>query len=219
MDIIQADKSVQPLSAGLYAELQSDILSGAIPNSSKLTEQAICKKYNVSRTPVREAFRQLEADGLIENIPNRGAFVTGLTRRDISDLFDLRALFEVQAVEWAIKRMTSEDIDKLAETVEFMEFYTLKDDVDKVLTFNSQFHNIIYAGTGNRMIQKTLAIYQTYLKHSAPAKTYTGDYLKTILEEHKAIFEAFESKNPAAGRKAMEYHMAQSKLRRISNYF
>ena len=219
MDIIQADKSVQPLSAGLYAELQSDILSGAIPNSSKLTEQAICKKYNVSRTPVREAFRQLEADGLIENIPNRGAFVTGLTRRDISDLFDLRALFEVQAVEWAIKRMTSEDIDKLAETVEFMEFYTLKDDVDKVLTFNSQFHNIIDAGTGNRMIQKTLAIYQTYLKHSAPAKTYTGDYLKTILEEHKAIFEAFESKNPAAGRKAMEYHMAQSKLRRISNYF
>ena len=150
MDIIQADKSVQPLSAGLYAELQSDILSGAIPNSSKLTEQAICKKYNISRTPVREAFRQLEADGLIENIPNRGAFV---------------------------------------------------------------------AGTGNRMIQKTLAIYQTYLKHSAPAKTYTGDYLKTILEEHKAIFEAFESKNPAAGRKAMEYHMAQSKLRRISNYF
>lgn len=219
MDIIQADKSVQPLSAGLYAELQSDILSGAIPNSSKLTEQAICKKYNVSRTPVREAFRQLEADGLIENIPNRGAFVTGLTRRDISDLFDLRALFEVQAVEWAIKRMTSEDIDKLAETVEFMEFYTLKDDVDKVLTFNSQFHNIIYVGTGNRMIQKTLAIYQTYLKHSAPAKTYTGDYLKTILEEHKAIFEAFESKNPAAGRKAMEYHMDQSKLRRISNYF
>lgn len=219
MDILPTDKSGQPLSAGLYTELQTDILSGAVPNGSKLTEQAICKKYNVSRTPVREAFRQLEADGLIENIPNRGAYVTGLSRRDISDLFDLRALFEVQAVEWAIKRMTSEDIDKLAETVEFMEFYTLKDDVEKVLTFNSQFHNIIYAGTGNRMIQKTLAIYQTYLKHSAPAKTYTGEYLKTILEEHKAIFEAFESKNPAAGRKAMEYHMEQSKLRRISNYF
>ena len=219
MDIIQTDKSAQPLSAGLYTELQTDILSGAIPNGSKLTEQAICRKYNVSRTPVREAFRQLEADGLIENIPNRGAYVTGLTRRDISDLFDLRALFEVQAVEWAIRRMTGEDIDRLAETVEFMEFYTLKDDVEKVLTFNLQFHNIIYAGTGNRMIQKTLAIYQTYLKHSAPAKTYTGDYLKTILDEHKAIFAAFESKNPAAGRKAMEYHMEQSKLRRIANYF
>lgn len=219
MDIIQGDKSVQPLSAGLYTELQTGILSGAIPDGSKLTEQAVCKQYNVSRTPVREAFRQLEADGLIENIPNRGAFVTGLSRRDISDLFDLRSLFEVQAVEWAIKRMTSEDIDELSETVEFMEFYTLRDDVEKILTFNSQFHNIIYAGTKDRMICKTLAIYQTYLKYSAPAKSYSGDYLKTILEEHKAIYEAFESKNPAAGRKAMEYHMENSKLRRIANYF
>ena len=114
MDIINGEKSSQPLSAGLYTELQRDILSGAIPDGSKLTEQAVCKRYGVSRTPVREAFRQLEADGLIDNIPNKGAFVTGLTKRDISDLFDLRILFEVQAVEWAIKRMSSEEIDELA---------------------------------------------------------------------------------------------------------
>ena len=69
------------------------------------------------------------------------------------------------------------------------------------------------------MIQKTLSTYQIYLKHSAPAKTYSGDALKTILEEHKAIFDAVESKNVAAGRKAMEHHMEQTKLRRISNYF
>lgn len=213
------EKTVQPLSAGLFQEIQRDILSGEIPSGTKLTEAAICKRYNVSRTPVREAFRQLEADGLIENIPNRGAFATGLTKRDISDLFDLRGLFEVQAVEWAIKRMSGDDIDALRETVEFMEFYTLKDDIEKVLAFNSQFHNIIYAGTKDRMIQKTLFTYQTYLKHSAPARTYTGDYLKIILDEHKAIFAAVENKNVAAGRKAMEYHMEQSKLRRISNYF
>ncbi len=219
MEILANEKNGQPLSAGLYQEIQKDILSGEIPSGSKLTEAAVCKRYGVSRTPVREAFRQLEADGLIENIPNRGAFVTGLTKRDISDLFDLRALFEIQAVEWAIKRMTDDDIDALRETVEFMEFYTLKDDVEKVLSFNSQFHNTIYAGTKDRMIQKTLSMYQTYLKHSAPAKTFSGDYLRTILEEHKAIFEAFETHNVAAGRKAMEYHMEQSKLRRIAKYF
>ncbi len=219
MEIINNEKSSQPLSAGLYQEIQKDILSGELPSNSKLTEAAICKRYGVSRTPVREAFRQLEADGLIENIPNRGAFVTGLSKRDISDLWDLRTLFEIQAVEWAIKRMTAEDIDALRETVEFMEFYTLKDDIEKVLSFNSQFHNTIYVGTKDRMIQKTLSAYQTYLKHSAPARTFTSDYLKSILEEHKAIFDAFENKNVAAGRKAMQYHMEQSKLRRISNYF
>ena len=219
MEIINNEKSSQPLSAGLYQEIQKDILSGELPSNSKLTEAAICKRYGVSRTPVREAFRQLEADGLIENIPNRGAFVTGLSKRDISDLWDLRTLFEIQAVEWAIKRMTAEDIDVLRETVEFMEFYTLKDDIEKVLSFNSQFHNTIYVGTKDRMIQKTLSAYQTYLKHSAPARTFTSDYLKSILEEHKDIFDAFENKNVAAGRKAMQYHMEQSKLRRISNYF
>ena len=219
MDIINGEKSSQPLSSGLYSELQKDILSGAIPDGSKLTEQAVCKRYSVSRTPVREAFRQLEADGLIEIIPNRGAFATGLSKRDISDLFDLRAVFEVQAVEWAIKRMGQDDVERLAESIDFMEFYTLKEDVEKVLSFNSQFHNIIYAGTGDRMLQKTLSIYQTYLKYSAPHKTYDEESLKAILEEHKAIYAAFESRNIAAGRKAMEQHMAQSKLRRIATYF
>lgn len=219
MDSIKSDKSALPLSANLYYEIQADILSGEIPDNSKLTEQAFCKKYNVSRTPVREAFRQLETDGLIEYIPNRGAFVKGLTKRDISDLFDLRTLFEIQAVEWAIKRMSSEEIEALRETLEFMEFYTLKNDIEKVLMFNSQFHNIIYEGTNDRMLQKTLYTYQTYLKHSAPSKTYSADQLNQILEEHRAIFNAVDSKNSAAGRKAMEYHMNQSKVRRISNYF
>lgn len=219
MDIIKSEKTGQPLSTGLYNELQKDLLSGAIPSGSKLTEQAICERYVVSRTPVREAFRQLEADGLIEIIPNRGAFAVGLTKRDISDLFDLRSLFEVQAVEWAIKRMDDAGIERLAESMEFMEFYTLKEDVEKVLSFNSQFHNIIYEGTGDRMFQRTLAVYHTYLKYSAPHKTYAEDSLKAIFEEHKAIYDAFESRNAAAGRKAMEYHMAQSKLRRIANYF
>ncbi|MBQ3292196.1 MAG: GntR family transcriptional regulator [Mogibacterium sp.] len=219
MDTLNTDKSNQPISSGLYQEIQKEILSGEIPSGIKLTEAAVCKKYGISRTPVREAFRQLEADGLIDNIPNRGAFVSGLSKRDISDLFDLRILFEIQAVEWAIKRMTPEEVDALRETIEFMEFYTLKDDIEKVLNFNLQFHQIIYQGTKNRMIQRTLSTYHTYLKHSAPAKTFTSDYLKTILEEHKAIFAAFETRNVAAGRKAMEHHMYQSKLRRIANYF
>ena len=219
MDIKNGSRSAQPLSAGLYTELQKDILSGALPDKSKLTEQAVCKRYNVSRTPVREALRQLEADGLIENIPNRGAYVTGLSKRDISDLFDLRALFEVQAVEWAIKRMRSEEIDSLAEVMEFMEFYTLKEDAAKVLSFNSRFHSLIYEGTGNRKLQRSLEVYQTYLKYSAPHRSYTESDLKTILEEHRAIYEAFESRNAAAGRKAMEYHMEQSKLRRMVDFF
>lgn len=212
-------ESNQPLSNTLFVQIQKDILSGKLPANSKLTEQAVCKQYDVSRTPVREAFRQLESDGLIENIPNRGAYVIGLSSRDISDLFDLRRTFEVKAVEWAIERMDDSEIDTLRENIEFMEFYTLKADVEKVLQFNSAFHNIIYKGTKNRMLYQTLSSYQTYLKHSAPAKTFNDGYLRIILDEHKTIFEAFETKNPAAGKNAMDYHIQQSKLRRMSHLF
>jgi len=215
----ETEEGIQPLSSTLFTQIQRDILSGKIKSGEKLTEQRICQQYDVSRTPVREAFRQLETDGLIENIPHRGAFAIGLSRRDISDLFDLRCEFEMKAVEWAIQRMNDEEVDKLRENIEFMEFYTLKGDTDKVLNFNSEFHNIIYQGTKNRMLYKTLHTYQTYLKHSAPPKTFSDDYLTTILAEHKAIFEAFEQKNPAAGRIAMENHMKHSKLRRMSKFF
>ena len=77
----------QPLSTNLYTELQEDVLTGKLKPGEKLTEQKICNEYKVSRTPVREALRQLEMDGLIENIPNRGAFVLGLSTQDLEDMF------------------------------------------------------------------------------------------------------------------------------------
>lgn len=217
--VTQLEESNKPLSSSIFVKIQADILSGELENNSKLTEQALCKKYNVSRTPVREAFRQLESDGLVENVPNRGAFVRGLSRTDISDLFDLRCIFEMKAVEWAIMRMKPDELDELKENIDFMEFYTLRGDVDKVLHYNSQFHNMIYKGTQNRMLYQTLATYQTYLKLSAPSKTFSDDYLATILSEHKAIFEAFENRNPQAGVIAMQEHMKQSKLRRMAKIF
>lgn len=207
--------SNQPLSASLLERIEHDILAGILKNKSKLTEQSLCNKYNVSRTPIREALIQLEQEGLIENIPNRGAFVLGLSTRDISDLFDLRALCEVQAIEWAITRMSESDVNQIKETIDFMEFYTLKDDIDKVLQFNTDFHNAIYNGTKDRILRKTLESYQIYLRHTAPPKTYDSDDLSKILLEHRNIYEAIAARDIEKGKIAMHEHMRQSKLRRV----
>ena len=116
MSIIQyledGKTSNQPLSTNLYSELQEDILTGKLKTGEKLTEQKICDEYKVSRTPVREALRQLEMDGLIENIPNRGAFVLGLSDQDIEDMYVLRKAYEIQAVRWAIERITEEELNE-----------------------------------------------------------------------------------------------------------
>ena len=208
-------KSNMPISNNLYGQLQKDILTGKLKKGQKLTEQAICEEYNVSRTPVREALRQLENEGLVENVLNRGSFVVGISRQDFEDMFELRKIYEVQAVKWAIERITDEEMEELDETFEFMEFYTLRNDIDKMLTINEGFHQIIYNATHNRMLQKFLSSYQVYLKYLRRDEEYPDDYLATVLEEHRQIFKAFIEKDVEAGVEAMEKHITQSKVRRF----
>ena len=108
-----SERSNAPLSNSLLGKLQKDILTGKLRPGQKLTEQQLCKEYEVSRTPVREALRQLEMDGLVENILNRGAFVIGMSEQDYEDMFELRKAYEIQAVKWAIERITDEEMDTL----------------------------------------------------------------------------------------------------------
>lgn len=206
----------QPLSTNLYTELREDILTGKLRSGEKLTEQKICNEYKVSRTPVREALRQLETDGLIENIPNRGAFVLGFSNQDIDDMYVLRKTYEVQAVRWAIERITEDELDEMEETFEFMEFYTLKKDINKMININTAFHQIIYAATHNRMLKQILSSYQIYLKHCNPSNYYAPDYLDTVLDEHRAIYNAFMAKDPEGGALAMRIHMDNSRNRKFN---
>ena len=203
-----------PLSNSLLGKLQKDILTGKLKPGDKLTEQELCKAYGVSRTPVREALRQLEADGLVENILNRGAFVVGMSEQDYEDMFELRKAYEVQAVKWAIERITEAEMDRLEETFEFMEFYTLRNDIDKMLTINSGFHQVIYEASHNRMLKKLLSSYQNYLKYKGMQSAYDDNYLTTVLEEHRAIFKAFKDKDVKAGALAMEMHIDRARERR-----
>ena len=203
------------LSTDLFTSLRKDILQGKLHQGEKLTEQQICDEYNVSRTPVREAFRQLELEGFIETIPNPGAFVVGFSPQDIQDMYELRKSYEVLAVKWAIERITSEEYEKLEEAFEFMEFYTQKKDAEKMLNINMNFHELIYKASHNRMLHHILSSYQLYIKQSRTANRneVTFCYLDEILEEHRAIFEAFKTKDADGGIEAVSRHLDNAKLR------
>ncbi len=206
------------LSTDLFSSLRKDILQGKLQQGKKLTEQQICDEYNVSRTPVREAFRQLELEGFIETIPNRGAFVVGFSTQDIQDMYALRKSYEVLAVKWAIERITKEEYGKLEEAFEFMEFYTQKKDVDKMMNINMSFHELIYKASHNRMLYHILSSYQLYIKQSRPASLNdTASYLDDILLEHRAIFEAFQNKDVDAGIAAVSIHLDNAKQRAQTN--
>ncbi|MBE6028965.1 MAG: GntR family transcriptional regulator [Clostridiales bacterium] len=208
------EENKAPVSTGLLARMQEDILTGEMRPGEKIIEQKLCEKYGASRTPVREALKQLEADGLVEYILNRGYFVIGMSDRDFEDMFDLRKACEIQAVKWAIERITEEEMERLEETFEFMEFYTMRSDTEKMLVINAGFHQIIYEASKNRMLQKLLTSLQSYLKYKSPEVVQQDNYLTTVLEEHRAIFKAFMDEDPREGGRAMEIHINRAKERR-----
>jgi GntR family transcriptional regulator, rspAB operon transcriptional repressor len=201
------------LSDNLFSELRKDILTGKLRSGDKLSEQQVCDHYGVSRTPVREAFRQLEMEGFLTTIPNRGAFIVGLSARDLADLCEMRKSFEMIAVRWAIERITKEEMEKLEEAYEFMEFYTMKKDADKMLNINMHFHELIYEAAHNRMLAHTLTDYQFYIKQTKVNTGYLEGELDEVLAEHKMIYQAFVTHDAEAGEKAVAAHLDHARKR------
>ena len=197
----------EPLSLDLFSKLRKDILQETFPRGCKLTEQQISAAYGVSRTPVREAFRQLETEGLIEMIPNRGAFAVGFTAQEMLDIFALRKLYEIQAVTWAIERITEEEQNTLSETFAFMEFYTAKGDTEKMQNINAGFHQLIYTASRSKALQNALTAYQFYIRHAKGRPPVAGSDLSAALSEHRVIFEAIQDADAVKGIAATGAHM------------
>lgn len=205
-----------PLTASLSEEIESilreRILKGEYTIGERIKESHIAEELKVSRTPIREAFRHLEKEGLIETIPNRGSFALGLTKGDIQDIYAVRVLVEALAVEWAVGRISEEETFNLEDAFEKMEFYTRKKDSKKVLEINRVFHEIIYGASGSRFLAQTLKSYQEYVEKTRRATVYR-DNLPIILEEHRKILVAIKNKDKEQAVERISEHLINSRKR------
>lgn len=118
----------QSLTARVYEHIREDIIEGRYANGAYLVETKLAEELDVSRTPIREALKQLELEDLVVSIPNRGVMVQGMSSHDIDDIFTVRYLLEGQAAYWAAERIDEANLARLTEIVELMEMYTRKND-------------------------------------------------------------------------------------------
>ncbi len=189
------------------------ILKGEYEIGEKIRENQIAIELRVSRTPIREAFKLLENEGLIDYIPNRGCFAKGFTRQDVDDIYAVRAALEKLVIERAVERITADEINTLEEQCELMEFYARKKDSRKVLELNSSFHDTIYASTRSRFMAQVLRSYKDYLDRTRKPVFYEQSYLSAILKEHQQILEAIKSRNKDAAISAVSEHLRSSQCR------
>lgn len=193
--------------------IRERILKGEYHIGEKIKENQIATELRVSRTPIREAFKQLENEGLIDYIPNRGCFAKGFTKQDIDDIYAVRKALEILAVEWAVKRITPQEIEKLQDQCDLMEFYTTRKDSKKVLEINNDFHDIIYNSTGSRFMAQVLRSYKEYIDQTRKVIFYEQGYLKEILVEHKKILDAIKRGNTDDAIEAISNHLDHSQRR------
>jgi len=209
----EMSESARPLSMELAGKLRVEILTEHIRPGEKLTELAISESYGVSRTPVREALKNLESEGLIEMIPNRGAFVVGLSAEDVKDLYVLRMQGEVLAVRWAIERRTKAEMEEIEESLDFMRFYTERGDAKRMRSINAGFHRRIASASHNRILIDNLTRIQDYIRYSTHVLPYRETDLNAIFKEHRSVFSALKSNDPEAGAIAMKKHVENSMKR------
>ena len=135
----------------VFHKLREDILSGKYKENVELREAAIGEEMGVSRTPVREAFRQLELEGLLQIIPNKGAYVTGITVKDVKDIYAIRSLLEGLCARWATENISREQMEEMEENIYLSEFHAGKGHAEQLAELDNRFHDILYEASNSNM--------------------------------------------------------------------
>jgi DNA-binding GntR family transcriptional regulator len=181
-------------------DLRRDILNGAIKGGEKLLENELKERFGISRTPLREAFRVLEKEGLIELVPRRGAFVRRITIQDIRENFPIRAMLEGFAAKLSCDHITSRDIHEMEKSYRLMEESARKKDFEAFAEHHFHSHEIFINASKNA----TLIHLLKGLRMHALWRRYTYHYYKEVYQKslgyHRQLLDLFQSKKPPAGK-------------------
>lgn len=194
----------------VFNKIREDILSGRLLENEELRETSISEELGVSRTPVREALRQLELEGLIRIIPNKGAYVTGISSSDVADIYEIRSLLEGLCAKWATSRISSEKIDEMEEIILLSEFHLSKNHFDQLIELDNRFHQLLYDACESKILIHLLKDFHQYVQKQRQQTLSDYERSKESVAEHKAIMEAMRSGNGKLAEKLADEHICNA---------
>ena len=196
-----------PLRDVVFNTLREAILKGELKPGERLMELQLAAKLGVSRTPIREAIRMLEQEGLAVTIPRKGAEVAKMTEKDMEDVLQIREALDELAAKIACEQISEEQLEELVATMHEFEESTKTDNVKKIAEADVKFHDIIYQSTGNPKLVNMLNNLREQMYR------YRVEYLKdennypTLMKEHKDIVEGLVRKNKTQVTETMHQHV------------
>ena len=196
-----------PLREVVFNTLRQAILKGELKPGERLMEIALAEKLGVSRTPIREAMRKLELEGLVVMIPRRGAQVANITEKDLNDVREVRI-----TLEKACANMTDADIRKLEQAAEVFQTSTAEGDLVKMAEADVNFHEVIYEAADNKRLMQVLNNLREQIYR------YRVEYLKEdesrnrLVKEHEKITRAIKERDVKAAQELSFEHLENQRM-------
>ena len=197
----------KPLREVVFENIRKAIIEGVLKPGERLMEIQLSEQLGVSRTPVREAIRMLELEGLVVMLPRKGAYVANISKKDLMDILEVRVGLEGLAAYCATDRRTKDHRKKLETISKELEEAVYKNDVETMLAKDEEFHTLIFEATGNkRLISMMINIWETVYRFRL---MYMSDYSSAvnIVDEHKKIIEAFKKGKANLAEKLAKEHI------------
>ncbi len=196
-----------PLRDVVFKTLRQGILTGELKPGERLMEIHLANKLGVSRTPIREAIRMLELEGLVTMIPRRGAEVAQITVKALKDVLEVRKALDALAAELACERITEEEIQALKEACDLFEQVTRTKDATKIARADVKLHDIIVKATGNQRLSQMVnnlaeQMYRYRFEHIKDATQH-----ERLIGEHRRIYESIVARDKGKASLAVKEHI------------
>lgn len=197
----------KPLREIVFESLREAIINGHLKPGERLMEIQLAEEMGVSRTPVREAIRKLELEGFVVMVPRKGAYVAGVSIKDIADVFEIRAALEGLAAGLAAERITDTELEALERSLVKVAEASEAGDLEQLINMDTDFHDILYKASRNeRLVQIVSNLREQIQRFRSTSLSHPGR-MKLALEEHKKIVEAISDRDVELARDLAREHI------------
>ena len=196
------------LQNNIYNKIKKSIIYGELSPGEKLSENELAENLNSSRTPIREAFRQLQMEGYVTVSPNKGAYVSKLPPEEIESVYDVIGLLEGYAAKLASAKIQNAELNSLIKLKKKLFFYASKKRYRDYIEENSEFHRLITQISGNPVLTRTITELRSRVYRYRLTSVTIPGYLGKYASDHEKIINALKRKDPVRARKYMENHVS-----------
>ncbi len=202
------NKPAKALHETIRNQLRYEILSNALPVGYALKQDALAARFNASRIPVREALRQLEAEGLVAHYLNRGAVVAGMNLEQICEMMDIRVALECHAAKLAVPNMVERDFEAIEK---ILNEYTASDSVDEWAEHNRRFHLALSSAANNRRLRRLIEEFCLNTDRYTHVAMSQATGKERPQEDHYRILEACRARDVPRVVQLLEEHILDTK--------